>query len=96
MSETITAITKTKGDLSDAEFGRKYWNEKAMKMLEGAKIIAVEYMPQKETEDCGWYQSPITLCIEKNGKQSWIIPMCDDEGNDGGSLNVGGDILPVL
>ena len=64
MSKAITDITKTKGDLSDNKFCFQYWNEKAQKLLKGAKIVEVGYFTDKETRETGWYNSPIGLCLE--------------------------------
>ena len=102
MSKATTDITKTKGDLSDDKFCFQYWNEKAQKLLKGAKIVDVLYFTPKETKASGWYSSPIALCLEKGGKQFWVYPMADDEGNDGGVLwytkgnTDKGDVIPVI
>ena len=98
MSKATTDITKTKGDLSDSKFCFQYWNEKAQKLLKGAKIVDVLYFTPKETKESGWYSSPIALCLEKGGKQFWVYPMADDEGNDGGALGMNNEesVLPVL
>ena len=98
MSKAITDITKTKGDLSDDKFCFQYWNEKAQKLLKGAKIVDVLYFTPKETKESGWYSSPIALCLEKGGKQFWVYPMADDEGNDGGALGMNNEesVLPVM
>ena len=98
MSKATTDITKTKGDLSDDKFCFQYWNEKAQKLLKGAKIVDVHYFTPKETKESGWYSSPIALCLEKGGKQFWVYPMRDDEGNDGGALGMNNEesVLPVL
>ena len=37
------------------------------------------------TEDSMWNNRPICLLLDDN---TWIIPQCDDEGNDGGALYV--------
>ena len=61
MNEVETVITKTKGDLTNDEFCRKYWNEKGRDILLGAQIVKVEYMSKKETEEMGWYEQPVCL-----------------------------------
>ena len=30
-----------------------------------------------------WYKKPIAICLDN---RHWLIPMMDDEGNDGGSI----------
>ena len=51
-------------------------------------------MNDKEKEDIGWYSRPICMQLDDG---TWIFPMADDEGNDGGALAVGNDeTLPVL
>ena len=95
----VTAITKTKGSLSDDKFRSLYWNETAQDLLLGGKIIKVEYMSSSEANDIGWYNRPISILVEKNGNQFWITPSRDDEGNDGGALFASDSkisILPVL
>ena len=86
MSKTTTVLTKTKGDLSDDKFCRQYWNEKGQHILEGAKILKVEYMTKKETEEMYWDNSPISMLLMKDNKKFWVYPSSDDEGNDGGAL----------
>ena len=93
---TITPLTKTKGKLSDPRFCRKYWTEHAHSLLVGAKIIKVQYMSNKECKELDWYSAPVAMLVKKDKKQFWILPQKDDEGNDGGALVVGEDLLPVL
>ena len=50
----------------------------------GGKTIAkVEYLSPKEGEEMMWYKLPLAITFTDG---SWIFPMADDEGNDGGSL----------
>ena len=73
---------------------RNHWIKTANKMLLGKKIVKVEYMRVKESEDMMWSYQPVCLLLD-DGK--WIFPMADDEGNDAGALAVGNkDVLPVL
>ena len=60
------------------------WTERIKKHLVGRRIVDVEYMTSKEAEKSGWYARPICLLLDNN---HWIVPMADDEGNDGGALH---------
>ena len=74
-----------------------YWNKKANDLLQGKKIIKVEYMGTKEAKDTMWHNRPVRIILDDGTN---ILPMADDEGNDGGALWLGSkdkeDILPVL
>ena len=60
----------------------------------GRKIVKVEWMTEGESENIGWDSKPLCMQLD-NG--TWIFPMRDDEGNDGGALAVGEDeTLPVF
>ena len=59
------------------------WNDRMAKVLVGKQITAVRYMTSKEANDSGWYKRPLIIELS-DGTQ--IIPLKDDEGNDGGSL----------
>jgi hypothetical protein len=83
---SITAITKQEGKLEDDKFCRLYWNEKGQSILTGAKIVHTRYMTKSESDAMGWYHQPIALLLEKDGKEFWVYPSCDDEGNDAGAL----------
>ena len=69
------------------------WTKEVEKLLVGRKIVKVEWMANKEAEDCGWYSRPICLLLD-NGV--WIYPMRDDEGNDGGALATSAESMPVI
>ena len=70
----------------DAE---KYWKERANDLLLNKKIVAVEWMTEDESENIGLYSRPV--CLKLNDG-TWIVPMRDDEGNDGGALSISADI----
>lgn len=72
---------------------RASWIKTANKLLLGRKIVKVEYIPVKETNDMMWEHQPVCFLLD-NG--DWVYPMMDDEGNDAGALAVGKDLLPVL
>ena len=58
--------------------------EKMRAALQGRKIIEVRYMTKKEADDWGWYSRPIVMFLDD---KSFLIPMRDDEGNDGGAIH---------
>jgi hypothetical protein len=61
----------------------QYWTDKIRKNLVGRKITKVEYLPEDEMEELGWYKRPISILLDN---EHWITPMMDDEGNDGGAM----------
>ena len=62
----------------------QYWTDKVAKNLVGKKITRVEYMTEIEMKDNMWYKRPIAIQLDN---KYWIIPMMDDEGNDGGAMS---------
>ena len=62
----------------------QYWTDKVAKNLVGRKITRVEYMTEIEMKDNMWYKRPIAIQLDN---KYWIIPMMDDEGNDGGAMS---------
>ena len=62
---------------------RELWEEKARKLFEGKKIISVRYMTEKEAEENDMDARP--LCFKLNDG-TIVIPLSDDEGNNGGSF----------
>ncbi len=76
---------------------RKHWNDKVRKALIGKKITHVEYLSKEEVDDAMWYKTPIAICLDN---KYWLIPMADDEGNDGGSISVNNmkelDVIPTI
>lgn len=69
------------------------WAEKIKKLLVGKKIVDVCYMTDAEAKDSGWDFKPIQIKLD-NG--SWLTPVQDDEGNDGGSLFTNVKEVPVI
>ena len=70
------------------------WTKKAEKLLLGKKITQVRYLHKDEAEEMLWDSRPVVFKLDDG---TWIMPMRDDEGNDGGALAVGPDeTLPVL
>ena len=72
----------------------QYWRKKADKLLLNKKIVAIEWMTEGESENLSWGSRPVCLKLDDG---TWIFPMADDEGNDGGALAVGeSETLPVF
>ena len=75
----------------------KMWNKTANKLLLGKKIIKVEYISSEEADKGMWYSRPVRIILDDGTN---ILPMSDDEGNDGGALWLGNkdldEVLPVL
>ena len=57
------------------------WSKKLHKFLKGKTIKGAHYMDKTEGE--GWYNLPLVIELTDG---TTIIPMADDEGNDGGAL----------
>tara|TARA_Y100000401_G_scaffold55907_1_gene44262 strand:+ start:14150 stop:14491 length:342 start_codon:yes stop_codon:yes gene_type:complete len=84
-------------DRVDRTYGYTNWNQCAKIVLEGKKIVKVEYIEPREADKYGWYNRGVSFILEDNTR---IIVMQDDEGNGPGTLaylNDGVDaLLPVL
>ena len=93
----MTELNGKKYDLMNAKERTEYWTDFAADKLVGKKIIKVEYFSNKEAEESMWYSRP--LCFQLDDK-TWVYPMRDDEGNDGGAMAYIGEkdneTFPVL
>jgi hypothetical protein len=72
------------------------WEKKISSELVGKTIAKIEYLSPKEGEEMMWYKLPLAITFTDG---SWIFPMADDEGNDGGSLATsieGLETIPVM
>lgn len=58
--------------------------QKIISKLVGKTIVDARWLTQKESEDLGWHKRPFMISFGEDNE--YIIAMCDDEGNDGGSL----------
>lgn len=75
---------------------RNKWTRRIGKFLIGKKITHVRYMTKSEMEETGWYHNSIMIFFDDG---SWISPMADDEGNNGGAMatsNKNLSIIPVI
>ena len=59
------------------------WNKRMTKALVGKKIMSVRYMTSEEAIESGWSKCPLLISLNDG---TVIIPLQDDESNDGGSL----------
>ena len=64
---------------------QELWEEKARKLFEGKKIVSVRYMTEKEAEENDMDARP--LCFKLNDG-TIVIPLSDDEGNNGGAFQL--------
>ena len=71
-------MSKTNEDLTT-----KGWEKRISKLLVNRKIVEVRYLTSEEARMSGGSNHPICLFLD-NGE--WIVPMSDDEGNDGGAM----------
>jgi len=78
----------------------KFWNDKANKLLQGKTIRECRYMTKKEADAQYWSSRPVVIIFTDG---TYMYPMSDDEGNDGGSISMGSfkdkkfdEGLPVL
>lgn len=53
------------------------------KELNGKTIDRVERLTEAECAEMMWYKKPVVIVFTDG---SYMIPMADDEGNDGGSI----------
>ena len=72
---------------------KKNWEKVISENLVGKKITKVEYLSVEEVVQNGWNKTPIA--IELDGKY-WLIPMMDDERNDGGSVSTTMSAIPTI
>ena len=62
----------------------QYWTDLITKNLVGRKITKVQYMSNKEADEYMWHKRPIAIQLDN---KYWLVPMMDDEGNDGGAIS---------
>ena len=72
---------------------RDRWTKDIEKFLIGKKITHVRYMSKSEMITYDWDKNPVVIFFDDG---SWISPMQDDEGNDGGALATSSEKLPVI
>ena len=76
---------------------QELWEEKARKLFEGKKIVSVRYMTKKEAEENDIEARPLCFKLDDG---TIVIPLSDDEGNNGGAFQtINKDkcyLLPVM
>jgi len=71
----------------------KKWTTEIAAELVGKTIARVEYCSDAEAERNDWYSRPLVIIFTDG---SWMMPMRDDEGNDGGALATSFKELPTI
>jgi len=74
----------------------KKWEKEIAPHLVGKTIAKIEYLTKQEGEEMGWYQLPLAIVFTDG---SWIFPMMDAEGNNGGVLATsmkGMELIPAM
>lgn len=69
------------------------WTMIAMNQLRGKTIKTVRYMSEEEAKDHMWSFRPLAIFFTDG---SFILPMADDEGNDGGALYTSDEKEPII
>lgn len=73
---------------------QKHWNDR-VRCLVGRRVVSVRYLNRDEwaSEFDDWHSVPIVIEFDDG---SYLIPMRDDEGNDGGSMMTSIDGLETI
>ena len=73
------------GEVNNSEGAKKEraWEKDINKNLKGKTIKCVRFMTNDELDEFGWWKKSLVIEFTDG---SWLFPMSDDEGNDGGSL----------
>lgn len=69
------------------------WTLDAQALLVGKKVVDVRYMTEEEAKDNLWYTRPIIIVFDDG---TYLIPMADDEGNNGGALFTSCVTMPII
>jgi hypothetical protein len=74
----------------------KKWANTIAKKLIGRSIVSIEYISNDESKQNMWSKRPIAIELDDG---NWLVPVMDDECNDGGSMTTTYKdlaIIPVL
>lgn len=74
----------------------KYWTGIASAQLKGRTVKAVRYMSEEEAKEMYIDSRPLAIFFDDG---SFVFPMRDDEGNDGGAWftsDKDNHVLPVI
>ena len=73
--------------MKDDKHWIKKWEKDINKVLLGRKIAKIEYLNDNRViykrDPMMWYKRPIAIILDDG---NWLVPMADDEGNDGGAI----------
>tara|TARA_R110000737_G_scaffold345897_1_gene375016 strand:+ start:621 stop:857 length:237 start_codon:yes stop_codon:yes gene_type:complete len=72
---------------------KKLWEKGISRFLVGKTIKKIRYLTKKEADDCGFFKMPIVIIFTD---ESYMFPMSDDEGNDGGAIATSSEELPTI
>lgn len=72
---------------------QQQWKATISSHLVGRTIVKVAYLPADQQLRLGWTKASCVLFLD-NG--TCLIPMADDEGNDGGALLTNLPDLPTI
>ena len=71
----------------------KKWEIFISRFLVGKTIKKIEYLTEEEAREYGWNSIPLVIIFNDG---SYIFPMSDDEGNNGGALATSSKELPTI
>lgn len=86
--ERVEKVNQSYGEW-ERSFQRSRFNihrdtyENEFKHLIGKTIYNISFLDEDSCEEMGWYKRPLEIIFDDG---STLIPMQDDEGNDGGSM----------
>lgn len=69
------------------------WEADIKNLLRGKTIKTVRYMSEEEAAEYDWHSRPLAIFFTDG---TFIFPMMDDEGNNGGALATSDEKLPVI
>lgn len=69
------------------------WTLKAAELLLGRKIVSVRYLSEKEAKAWMFSSRPVVLQLDDG---LFLMPLQDDEANDGGALLTSDPEVDVL
>ena len=69
------------------------WEKRIQKLLLNKKIVKVQYMSKQESQENYWNTQPIQIMLDDG---TWLTPMQDDEGNDGGAISMSSNVFSRL
>lgn len=72
------------------------WEAKIQAILVGRTITKAAYLSASDADELGWGRRPLVITLDDGTE---LIPMSDDEGNDGGAIATNVDncqCIPVM